>query len=51
MYGTESQRSYFCFNSFISFFEAMLLIWLNLLVPGVPKVYPQHHLNLSFTMF
>ena len=33
--------NYFHFNSFISFFETILFIWLNPLVPGAPNLYPQ----------
>ena len=42
--------NYFYFNSFIPFFETVLFIWLNPLVPGVPNLYSQYHLFLSFTM-
>ena len=41
--------NYFYFNSFISF-ETVLFTWLNPLVPGVPNLYLQYHLILSFTM-
>ena len=37
-------------NSLISFFETVLFIWLNPLVPGVPNLYSQYHLMPSFTM-
>ena len=37
---------YFSFNSFTSFFEIVLFIWLNPLVPGVSNLYPQYR---SFT--
>ena len=39
--------NYFHFNSFTSFFEIVLFISLNQLVPGVPNLYPQ---CLSFTL-
>ena len=39
--------NYFYFNSSISFFETIIFIWLNPLVPGVPNLYPQYHLILS----
>ena len=39
--------NYFYFNSFISFFETVLFIWINPSVPGVPNLYPQYHLILS----
>ena len=32
-------RNYFYFNSFISFFEIVLFIWLNPLVPAVPSLF------------
>ena len=38
--------NYFYFNSLTSFFETVLSIWLNPLVPGVPNLYPQY---VSFT--
>ena len=40
-------KNYFYFNSFISFFETILLIWLSPLVSGVPILYPQYNLILS----
>ena len=43
-------RNYFYFNSFISFFETVLFIWLSPLVPGVPNFYPQYYLIVSFTI-
>ena len=45
------QTVYFYFNSFISFFETILFIWFNPLVPRVPSLYPQYHLILYFTVF
>ena len=37
-------RNYFYFNSYyISFFEAVLFIWLNPLVPDVTNLYSQYH--------
>ena len=38
--------TYFYFNSFNSFFETILFIWLNPLVLAVPNLYPQYHLIL-----
>ena len=45
------QTVYFNFNSFIAFFETILFIWFNPLVPRVPSLYPQYHLILYFTVF
>ena len=40
--------NYFCFNPSISFFEIILFIWLNPLVPGVvPNLQSHYHLILS----
>ena len=39
--------NYFYFISSNSFFESILFIWLNSLVPGVPNLYPQYQLILS----
>ena len=38
--------NYFYLNTFTSFLEIFLSIWLNQLVPVVPNLYPQY---LSFT--
>ena len=43
--------NYFYFNPFILFFETIVLIWLNPLVPGVPNLYPQYHLKFCLSLF
>ena len=39
--------NYLDFNSFISLFQTVLLIWLNPLGPGVHSLYYQSHLIYS----
>ena len=36
-------RNYFYFNFFASFFETILFIWLNPLVPGVSNLHIKYH--------
>ena len=38
--------NYFYFNYYF-IFQAIVFVWLNLLVPDVPNLYPQYHLILS----
>ena len=58
MHGMESQRRWDLFKSviililtlLISFFQTSYSLIPLIPVPGIPKLYPQHHLILSFTI-